>query len=160
MNIWIGISYFVNLNAHRTPVINSAQSIFFWNITRGQAISPVAKFHHVEGCGFTIQRMVFIFIKCLSAIRINYFIFIINYLRTNKMSLHGFRSNLPTLTIEKITVYWVLFGYFLLKWPFLIIFTWVLSACIKIFIYISSRREYILFFTKQVSEFKFSCNFL
>ena len=35
--------------------INSAQSIFFWNITRHQAISPVAKFHHVLGRGFMIR---------------------------------------------------------------------------------------------------------
>ena len=47
--------------------INSAQSIFFWNITRRQAISPVAKFHHVLGRGFMIQRVTFIFIKGLSA---------------------------------------------------------------------------------------------
>ena len=47
--------------------INSAQSIFFWNITRRQAISSVAKFHHVLGRGFMIQRVLLIFIKCLSA---------------------------------------------------------------------------------------------
>ena len=47
--------------------INSALSIFFWNITRRQAISPVAKFHHVLGRGFMIQRVILIFIKCLSA---------------------------------------------------------------------------------------------
>ena len=49
------------------PCKNSAQSIFFWNITRRQAISPVAKFHHVLGRGFMIQRVILIFIKCLSA---------------------------------------------------------------------------------------------
>ena len=55
--------------------INSAQSIIFkfWNITRRQPISPVATFHRVLGRGFMIQRVVLIFIKCLSAIRINYF---------------------------------------------------------------------------------------
>ena len=47
--------------------INSAQSIFFWNITHRQAISPVAKFHHVLGSGFMIQRVILIFIKCISA---------------------------------------------------------------------------------------------
>ena len=38
--------------------INSAQSIyiFFLNITRRQAISPVAKFHHVLGRSFMIQQ--------------------------------------------------------------------------------------------------------
>ena len=38
-----------------------------WNITRRQAISPVAKFHHLLGHGFMIQRVIMIFIKCLSA---------------------------------------------------------------------------------------------
>ena len=38
----------------------------FWNITRHQAISPVAKFHHVLGRGFMIQRVILISIKCLS----------------------------------------------------------------------------------------------
>ena len=33
----------------------------FWNITRRQAISPIL------GHGFTIQRVILIFIKCLSA---------------------------------------------------------------------------------------------
>ena len=48
--------------------INSAQSIFFfWNITRRQAISPVATFNHVFGSGFVIQRVILIFINCLSA---------------------------------------------------------------------------------------------
>ena len=40
---------------------------FFWNITRRQAILPVAKFQHVLGRGFMIQRVILIFIKCLSA---------------------------------------------------------------------------------------------
>ena len=40
--------------------INSTQSIFFWNITRRQAISPVAKFHHVLRRGFMIQRVILI----------------------------------------------------------------------------------------------------
>ena len=48
--------------------INSALSIFHWNITRLQAISPVAKFHHVLRCGFMmIHWVILIFIKCLSA---------------------------------------------------------------------------------------------
>ena len=47
--------------------INSAQSIFFFNITRRQALTAVAKFHHVLGCGFTIQRVVLIFKECLTA---------------------------------------------------------------------------------------------
>ena len=46
--------------------INSAQSIIFY-ITRRQAISTVAKLHHVIGRGFVIQRVILIFIKCLSA---------------------------------------------------------------------------------------------
>ena len=47
--------------------IHSVQSIIFWNITRRQAISPVAKSHHVLGRGFTIQRVILSVIKCLSA---------------------------------------------------------------------------------------------
>ena len=47
--------------------INSAQSIFFWNITCRQVISPVIKFHNVLGRGFMIQRMNLILLKCLSA---------------------------------------------------------------------------------------------
>ena len=39
----------------------------FWNIARRQAISSVPKFDHVLGCGFMIQLMILIFIKCLSA---------------------------------------------------------------------------------------------
>ena len=39
----------------------------FLNFTRRQAISPVVKFHHVMGRGFMIQRVILIFIKCLSA---------------------------------------------------------------------------------------------
>ena len=46
--------------------INSAQSIFF-------GISPVAKFHHVIGRGFMIQRVILIFIKSLSANQYQYF---------------------------------------------------------------------------------------
>ena len=41
----------------------------FWNIIRRQAISPVSKFHHVLRRGFMIQRVILIFIKCLSAIQ-------------------------------------------------------------------------------------------
>ena len=33
------------------------QSIIVWNITSHQATSPVAKFHHVLGRGFMIQRV-------------------------------------------------------------------------------------------------------
>ena len=40
--------------------INSAQSIFVWNITRRQALFPVAKFHNVLGRGFMIQRVILI----------------------------------------------------------------------------------------------------
>ena len=40
---------------------------FFFNITRRQAISHVAKFCHVLGHGSMIKLMVFIFIKCFLA---------------------------------------------------------------------------------------------
>ena len=39
----------------------------FWNIDRRKAISPVAKFYHVLGGSLMIQRVILIFIKCLSA---------------------------------------------------------------------------------------------
>ena len=39
----------------------------FLNITCYQAISPVVMFHHMLGHGFMIPRVIFIFIKCLSA---------------------------------------------------------------------------------------------
>ena len=53
--------------------INSVHSIFFCHITRRQAISPVAKFHCVLERGFMIQRVILIFIKCLSANQIQLF---------------------------------------------------------------------------------------
>ena len=39
----------------------------FWNITRRQAISPIAKTHHVLRHDYMIQRVILIFIKCVSA---------------------------------------------------------------------------------------------
>ena len=39
----------------------------FGNITCRQAISPVTKFCYVLGHGYMIQRVILIFIKCLSA---------------------------------------------------------------------------------------------
>ena len=38
----------------------------FWNISRRQAITTVAKFRHVLGRGFMIQRVILIFIKNFS----------------------------------------------------------------------------------------------
>ena len=75
MNIWVCISYSVNSNAHTTPVRIYGEPYahkfcavdIFWNISRRQAILPVAKFHHVLGRGFINQRVMLIFIKCLSA---------------------------------------------------------------------------------------------
>ena len=71
VNIWVCISYSVNLNALRCQSESMRAKIrrsrFFFNITRRQAILPVAKFHHVLGRGFMIQRVILIFIKCLSA---------------------------------------------------------------------------------------------
>ena len=75
MNIWVCISYSVNSNAHTKPVRIYGEPYahkfcavdFFWNITHRQAISPVAKFHHVLGRDFLIHRVILIFIKCLSA---------------------------------------------------------------------------------------------
>ena len=60
-------------NAHMMPVRIYGEPYahkfctvdIFWNITRRQAISPVAKFHHVLGRGFMIQRVILLFIKCM-----------------------------------------------------------------------------------------------
>ena len=75
VNICVCISLSVCSNAHTTPVRIYGEPyahkfcavVIFWKITRRQAISPVAKFHHVLGRGFKIQRVILIFIKCLSA---------------------------------------------------------------------------------------------
>ena len=48
-------------------IVNRTRINIFWNITRRQTISPVAKFLHVLGLGFMIQRVILIFIKFLSA---------------------------------------------------------------------------------------------
>ena len=45
----------------------------FWNITRHQAISPVAKVHHMLGHGFMIQWLILIISNVSQPIRINYF---------------------------------------------------------------------------------------
>ena len=69
------VSYSVNSNAHTTSVRIDGEPYahkfcavdIFWNITRCQAISPVAKFRHVLGRGFIIQQVILIFIKFPSA---------------------------------------------------------------------------------------------
>ena len=80
------------INSHTTPIRIydepyehkfCAVHIFF-NITRRQAISPVAKFHHVLGTGFMIQRVILIFIKCLSANQNQLF-----YMKVLYMNLHS-----------------------------------------------------------------------
>ena len=66
VNIWVCISYSVNSNAHTTPVRIYGEPYahkfcavdIFWNITRRQAILPVAKFHYVLGRGFMIKRVI------------------------------------------------------------------------------------------------------
>ena len=45
-------------------ILNAAQE---YQPSSTWAISPIAKFHHVLGRGFMIQREILIFIKCLSA---------------------------------------------------------------------------------------------
>ena len=45
----------------------------FLKITRCQAISPVAKFHHVFGRGFMTQRVKLILSNVSQPTRINYF---------------------------------------------------------------------------------------
>ena len=75
VNILVCTSYSVNSNIHMTPVRIYGEPYahkfctvdIFWNITRPQAISPIAKFHHVLGRGFMIQGVILIFIKCFSA---------------------------------------------------------------------------------------------
>ena len=74
VNVWVCLLYSLNSNAHTTPVriygelyTHKFCAVYiFW-------ISPVAKFHHVIGHGFTIQRVILIVIKCLSANQIQLF---------------------------------------------------------------------------------------
>ena len=47
--------------AHKFCAVN-----IFRNITRRQAISPIAKFHHVLEHGLMIQWVILIFMKCFS----------------------------------------------------------------------------------------------
>ena len=75
VNICVCISYSVSSNPHTAPVRIYGEMYahkfcaveIFWNINSRQAISPVAKFHHMLGRGFRIQWVILIFIKCLSA---------------------------------------------------------------------------------------------
>ena len=76
MNIWLYISYSVNSNAQMTPVKTFGEPFahkfcavnIFWNISRRQAISPVAKFHNVLGTQcFHDSAVILIYIKCFSA---------------------------------------------------------------------------------------------
>ena len=59
--------YDATMNLWWTVCAQILRSRYFWNITRRQEISPVAKFHHLQGRGFMIQRGILMFIKCLSA---------------------------------------------------------------------------------------------
>ena len=60
--------------------INSAQSmIFFWI---SPVVKQVAKFNHVLGRGFVLQRVKLIFIKCCQQIRMNYFTWMYNIIIT------------------------------------------------------------------------------
>ena len=87
VNICVCISYSVNSNAHTTqvriwgePYTHKFCTVnIFLNITHCQAISPVAKFHHVLGRGFMIQREVFILSSVSQPIRINYSYFTWKY---------------------------------------------------------------------------------
>ena len=68
VNIWVCISYSLNSTTpgriYGEPYMHKFCAVnIFWNITRRQAISPVAKFHHVLGLGFMIQRVKLIFIN-------------------------------------------------------------------------------------------------
>ena len=56
-------------SVHSNALSESTQSIFFWLITRHQAISTAANFHHVLERGFMDQRV----INVSQPIRINYF---------------------------------------------------------------------------------------
>ena len=70
VNICGCISYSVYSNAQVMPVRIYGEICAidnFWNITCRQAISPVAKSHHVLGCGLMIQLVIVIFILCFSA---------------------------------------------------------------------------------------------
>ena len=74
--------------AHRFCAVD----IFFWNITGCQAVSPVAKFHHVLERGFMIQPVILIFIKCLSANQDQlFYILVLSYL-VEKYRIYVFKK--------------------------------------------------------------------
>ena len=64
--------------------IKSAQSIFFYNITCRQAISLVAKSHHVLGRGFLINPVVLLFINVSQLLYMKVYIVI--------MTMEGYTS--------------------------------------------------------------------
>ena len=74
VNVCVCISTSIHSNAHTTTVRIYGEPYahkfcavdIFWNISRRLAISPVAKFCHVLGRGLMTQRVILIFIKCLS----------------------------------------------------------------------------------------------
>ena len=89
MNICVCISYSVYSNAQTTPVRIYGEQYahkfcavdIFWNITRHQAISPVAKFHHVLGRGFMIMRVILFLSNVSQPFRMNYFTLKYNILK-------------------------------------------------------------------------------
>ena len=99
-----------NFKAHTTPVRIYSEPCahkfcvvdIFWNISRPHAISPIAKFHHVLERSFIIQRVIFSFIKCLSAnqnklvymrVLSSYFDMKFVYVALNKKTLDMFSSS-------------------------------------------------------------------
>ena len=77
---WIFVLVFCILYIQTTPVRISGELYahkfcavdIFWNITRHQAISPIAKFHHSFGSGLIIQRVILILSIVSELIIINF----------------------------------------------------------------------------------------
>ena len=75
VDIRVCIAYSLNSNTQMTSIRIYGEPFahkfcavdIFFNITRRQALTHVAKSHQVLGRGFMIQRVILIFIKCLSA---------------------------------------------------------------------------------------------
>ena len=73
VNIWAGILYIMNScqfeSVGELYMCKLCTIEIFWNIICCQIISlsTIAKFHNVLGCGFMIQWVILIFIKCFSS---------------------------------------------------------------------------------------------
>ena len=126
VNIRVCISYSVNSNAHTTPVIIYGEPDahkfcavdIFWNISRRQAILPVAKFHHVV---LLISGWCWFLSNVSQPIRINNFtckynitsfhintIWQVVILSPSKFKIYNMTKNTVSVTISLIlTIQWI-----------------------------------------------------